>query len=90
MPPDRRQIPDGVYHAESFLDDDGVEKDVRVPIVVDVTVRGSDLTIDFTKVRCNGAAASMAARWPATYIAYKGLTGALEPVNEGSFRSAQG
>jgi len=81
------QIPDGTYHAESFLDDDGVEKGVRVPIVVDVTVRGSDLTIDFTKGSMQRRGAINARTLAGAYIAYKGLTGALEPVNEGSFRA---
>ena len=49
---------------------------------------GSDMTIDLTEVVArSGAARSTRARWPAPYIAYKGLTGPLEPVNEGSFRA---
>ena len=81
------QIPDGVYHAESYLDDDGVEKGVRVPIVVDVTVKGSDLTIDFTKGSMQRRGGINGRTLAGAYIAYKGLTGALEPVNEGSFRA---
>jgi N-methylhydantoinase B len=81
------QIPDGTYHAESFLDDDGVEKGSRVPIVVDVIVKGSDLTIDFTKGSMQRRGAVNARTLAGAYIAYKGLTGALEPVNEGSFRA---
>jgi N-methylhydantoinase B len=81
------QIPDGVYHAESFLDDDGVEKGVRVPIVVDVIVNGSDLTIDFTKGSMQRRGGINGRTLAGAYIAYKGLTGALEPVNEGSFRA---
>ena len=81
------QIPDGSYHAEAYLDDDGVEKDVRVPIVVDVTVKGSDLTIDFTKGSMQRRGAINGRTLAGAYIAYKGLTGALEPVNEGSFRA---
>jgi N-methylhydantoinase B len=81
------QIPDGTYHAESFLDDDGVETDKRVPIVVDVIVKGSDLTIDFTKGSMQTRGAINGRTLAGAYIAYKGLTGALEPVNEGSFRA---
>jgi N-methylhydantoinase B len=81
------QIPDGTYHAESFLDDDGVEHGKRVPIVVDVIVKGSDLTIDFTKGSMQTRGAINARTLAGAYIAYKGLTGALEPVNEGSFRA---
>src|SRR4029077_16365979 len=34
------EIPDGVYEAESFMDDDGVNVGQRVPIRVKVTVAG--------------------------------------------------
>src|SRR5580704_794875 len=81
------QIPDGTYHAESFLDDDGVEKGVHVPIVVDVIVKGGDLTIDFTKGSMQRRGGINGRTLAGAYIAYKGLTGALEPVNEGSFRA---
>jgi N-methylhydantoinase B len=81
------QIPDGVYHAESYLDNDGVTMDEKVPIVVDVTVDGSDLTIDFTKGSMQRRGGINGRTLAGAYIAYKGLTGALEPVNEGSFRA---
>jgi N-methylhydantoinase B len=81
------EIPDGTYHAEAFLDNDGVNLDEKVPIVVDVTVKGSDLTIDFTKGSMQRRGAINARTLAGAYIAYKGLTGALEPVNEGSFRA---
>ena len=35
------RIPDGVYEAESFLDNDGVRLDRPVPIRVQVTVAGN-------------------------------------------------
>ncbi len=43
-------IPDGVYEAESWLDDDGVEIGKRIPIKVKVTVKGDEMTIDLSKV----------------------------------------
>jgi N-methylhydantoinase B len=81
------QIPDGLYHAESYLDNDGVTLDEKVPIVVDVTVKGSDLTIDFTKGSMQRRGGINGRTLAGAYIAYKGLTGALEAVNEGSFRA---
>ena len=45
-----RTIPDGVYEAESFMDDDGVEVGKKVPIGVRVEVKGDEMTIDLTKV----------------------------------------
>ena len=45
--PASAEIPDGVYEAESFLDDDALG-DEPVPIKVKVTVEGEELTVDFT------------------------------------------
>ncbi len=50
-----RTIPDGVYEAESFMDDDGVEIGKRVPIKVKVIVDGDEMTIDLTEVSHAGA-----------------------------------
>ena len=41
-------IPDGEYRAEGFLDDDGKNRDVRLPIKVCVRVRGDGIEIDLT------------------------------------------
>src|SRR6476646_7371975 len=45
-----RTIPDGVYEAESFMDDDGVELGKRVPIKVRVVKKGDEMTIDLSQV----------------------------------------
>ena len=41
-------IPDGEYRAEGWLDDDGRNRDVRLPIKVCVRVRGDGIEIDLT------------------------------------------
>ncbi|NVD43376.1 hydantoinase B/oxoprolinase family protein [Ensifer sp. HO-A22] len=41
------EIPDGIYHGEAFLDHDGVDRDKRHRIAATVTIRGSDIEIDF-------------------------------------------
>lgn len=41
-------IPDGEYHAEGFLDDDGKNRGVRLPIKVCVRVKGDGIEIDLT------------------------------------------
>ena len=46
------QIPDGVYEASAFLDDDGKVRGERVDIHVRVTIAGSDMTIDLSG--CSG------------------------------------
>ena len=43
-------IPDGVYEAESFMDDDGVSEGQRIPIKVRVVVEGDQMTVDLTEV----------------------------------------
>ena len=42
------QVPDGDYHAESWLDDDGRNWGERLKVNVTVRIRGSDVTIDLT------------------------------------------
>ncbi len=41
-------IPDGEYTAEGFLDDDGRNRDVPLPIKVTVRVTGDDVEVDLT------------------------------------------
>jgi N-methylhydantoinase B len=41
-------IPDGVYRFEDYLDDDGVNLGVPVPIRVAVTIAGDSIKVDFT------------------------------------------
>ena len=42
------EIPDGEYRAEGFLDDDGRNRDVRLPVKVCVRVKGDGIEIDLT------------------------------------------
>jgi len=42
------KIPDGEYRAEGYLDDDGKNRDVRLPIKVCVRVQGDSIEIDLT------------------------------------------
>ena len=42
------KVPDGEYHADGWLDDDGKNRDVPLKVNVTVTVAGSDITIDLT------------------------------------------
>src|SRR5262245_48207454 len=45
-----RTIPDGVYEAESFMDDDGIDIGRKVPIRVKVVVKGDEMTVDLSDV----------------------------------------
>ena len=85
-----RAIPDGIYEASSFLDDDGRVMGKTIPIKVKVEVRGDELTIDFSEVadqvpgfiNCGSSGGMAAAR-----VAFKALTAPHGEVNEGSFRA---
>lgn len=86
-----RLIPDGVYEAESFMDDDGVDTGIRIPIRVKVTVADDQMTIDLTEVGAqvqgfynSGETAGLSA----AQVAFKCLTAGLElPVDDGAFRN---
>lgn len=43
-----RKIPDGVYRAEGWMDDDGRNRGKRLPIKVAVTVKGDGVSVDLT------------------------------------------
>jgi N-methylhydantoinase B len=81
------QLPDGVYKASASIDDDGVRKGEPVPIHVKVTVKGSSMTIDLSGCSLERAAAINSRTLAGARVAYKALTGPLDPVNEGSFRA---
>jgi len=42
------KIPDGTYHAEDYMDDNGIDLDKPLLVKATVTVQGSEMTIDFT------------------------------------------
>jgi len=85
-----RTIPDGVYEAESFMDDDGVEIGKPVPIKVRVVKKGDGMTIDLSEVskQVRGFYNSGATTgYSCAQVAYKCLTSPTDyPINEGSFR----
>jgi len=43
------KIPDGTYSGEAATDDDGTELDVQVWVRCDITVKGDELTIDYSR-----------------------------------------
>jgi N-methylhydantoinase B len=81
-------IPDGVYHAEGCVDNDGNSED-PVWVRLAVEIRGEEMTIDLTgsddarlgPINCGEAQAISACR-----VAYKLLINAENPPNGGAFR----
>ena len=86
-----REIPDGVYEAESFMDDDGVRIGERVPIRVRVEVKGDRMKVDLTDVSKQVAGfynSGETAGRSCCQVAFKCLTSALDlPINDGQFRA---
>ncbi len=85
-----REIPDGVYEAESFMDDDAVAIGRRIPVRVRVEVREDTMTIDLSGVGSQVAGyfnSGPTAGRSAAQVAFKFLTTPLLlPINDGSFR----
>lgn len=87
-----RQIPDGVYTADGYLDNDGVNLDTPLKVGVRVVVDGDAMTIDLTDtadqaegpVNCGAAQAVSAAR-----VGYKLLVSPEISLNGGSFGPLQ-
>ena len=84
-------IPDGIYEAESFMDDDAVDIARRVPIRVRVVVSGDEMTVDLSDVAKqvrgfynSGPTTGLAC----AQVAFKCVTSPTDyPVNDGSFRN---
>ena len=83
------QIPDGVYEASAFLDDDGRVKGEPIPIHAQVTVSGSDMTIDLSGCSGQRLGAVNSRTKAGAMVAYKCLTTPHEPVNAGAFRALE-
>jgi N-methylhydantoinase B len=86
-----RSIPDGEYHAESFLDDDGIDLETPLPIKIAVIIAGDEMTIDFTdiadQVRGPLNSGVSGGGFTVARVAFKYLVAPHEPANEGTFRS---
>ncbi len=85
-----RTIPDGIYEAESYMDDDGVDIGKRIPIRVKVIKKGDEMTIDLSEIgkQVRGFYNSgPSTGFGCAQVAYKCLTSPTDyPVNEGSLR----
>ena len=86
------QIPDGVYSAESALDNDGRTLDKPIRIKVTITIKGEKFTVDLSEMNPqtpgplnSGESGGIAA----ARVAFKALTSPDLDVNEGCFRSLE-
>jgi N-methylhydantoinase B len=84
-----KAIPDGVYEAESQMDDDGVDLERPIPIRVKVTVKGERITVDLSGVSPQVAGFyNSNAGVACAQVAFKciALPGDY-PINDGGFRT---
>jgi N-methylhydantoinase B len=83
-----RELPDGTYAGEDFLDGDGVV-DRPVRVAVDVTIQGDSATFDFSRSDPQVAGpmnASYFMTCAGAYYSAKALFGPGIPTNDGCYR----
>jgi N-methylhydantoinase B len=83
------ELPDGIYSAEDFLDNDGIT-DERLKIALDVTIAGETMTLDFSRSAppCAGPVnIALSTAVASCYVALKHIfddvpanAGVLEPI----------
>jgi len=86
------RVPDGVYEAESFLDNDGRSLDLMLRIKVKVTIDGERMIVDFSDINDQVAGptnSGYSGGLAAARVAYKCLTAPHASVNEGGFRALE-
>lgn len=84
-----RKMPDGVYEAQGYLDNDGV-KDELVPVKVKITVDNENLEIDLTgssQQRMGQTNCGYAQTISACRVAFKDLISPDSPVTGGNFKT---
>jgi N-methylhydantoinase B len=85
-----RDIPDGEYSAEAFLDNDGLNDGVTVPLKVRVVVASDEITIDLSDLPAERKSTMNAGRsgggQSVARLAFRYLIIPNEAANEGSFR----
>jgi N-methylhydantoinase B len=88
-----REVPEGVYEAESFMDDDGIDIGKPIPIRIKVIIKDGEFTVDYSGVadQVKGPYNSgvMGGGDASARVAFKYLFSPTEPVNEGSFTAVK-
>ena len=84
-------IPDGIYEAESYMDDDGIDIGKPIPIRVKVIVKGDEMTIDLSDISSQVRGfynSGVTTGHACAQVAFKCLTSPTGyPINDGSFRN---
>jgi N-methylhydantoinase B len=82
-------LPDGVYEAESWYDDDSIKAGEPIRLHAKVTISGSDMSIDLSGCASQRVGGINSRTLAAARVAYKALTEPSAPVNEGSFNALE-
>jgi N-methylhydantoinase B len=84
-----RKVPEGVYEASSFMDDDGIDIGRPIPIRIKVIIKDGEFTVDYSgiadQVKGPYNSGRMGGGDASARVAFKYLFSPNEPVNEGSF-----
>lgn len=83
-----RDVPDGIYRGEDFMDHDGIN-DQPIRIAVTITVHGDEMNFDFTGTdpQVEGPVnTTVFVAQSAVYYATKSLLGTSVPANDGCYR----
>jgi N-methylhydantoinase B len=85
-----RAMPDGVYTAETWLDNDRSGSDEPVPIKIKVIIAGDALTVDYSGIAAQSKGPINSGYFGGgqtiARVAFKYLIGPSEMANEGTFR----
>ena len=84
------KIPDGTYSFADYLDNDGIDKDREIKIHVKITVKGSNITFDYSgsDPQVKGPAnCVLGVTTSSTYCALLNLTDPMIPPNHGCYRT---
>jgi N-methylhydantoinase B len=82
-----RAVPNGIYEAKSFLDDDGIDHGKRIPVNIKVQIKDGDFIVDYSdcgeQLRGPFNSGFEAGAVSSACIAFKYLFTPDEAVNEG-------
>ncbi len=87
-----QDIPDGAYHAQCRLDNDGRNLDTPLEINIDVEISGSDMIVDYSNMHPQVPTAlnsGYSGGLAAARVAFKCITQPDAPVDEGCFKPLQ-
>lgn len=88
-----RAVPSGRYQAQSFLDNDGIDLDRRVPVVIGVEIKDGNFIVDFSgcsdQLRGPFNSGRYGGAETCARIAFKYLFSPNDAANEGGFAPVQ-